>query len=310
MVGVGGQGTNARCWPGRAWLSAWHHQSANVPHPRTHHTPQINAKVTKTTHMKEMNLEMEKLKQMLLATREKNGARCRWRLQARCGGEHAATARCATGMPWRYAGRGLTLCHACTRPPPGVYLPAAQYDQECEERRQLRARVEELEAEAEAVGAQHELDKAEWEAETARQAVAHEKAIGEVGGARHRGGWRGTAGPVCAAATLAHPHPVPMQVRAELATTQEELRQARLAIQERDFAIARHQHCEAQLAEHAGALNQALAGAAADVALLFQRWDEKNELEDANTALVQVRWNGWAVVAAVWEEESGALCHA
>lgn len=35
-------------------------------------------------------------------------------------------------------------------------------------------------------------------------------------------------------------------------------------------------------------LNEALAGAAADVALLFQRWDEKNALEDANGALVQV----------------------
>lgn len=34
---------------------------------------QINAKISKTTHLKEMNFEIEKLKQMLIATREKNG---------------------------------------------------------------------------------------------------------------------------------------------------------------------------------------------------------------------------------------------
>lgn len=77
-------------------------------------------------------------------------------------------------------------------------------------------------------------------------------------------------------------------MRCELAATQEELRQARLAIQERDHAIATHQRCEAALAGHAGTLNEALADAVADVALLFQRWDEKNALEDANAALVQV----------------------
>ncbi|KAL4443980.1 hypothetical protein ABPG75_011717 [Micractinium tetrahymenae] len=171
--------------------------------------PEINAKISKTTHLKEMNFEIEKLKQMLIATREKNG----------------------------------------------VYVPAQQYEQECEERRMLGARVEELEAEAEAVAAQHEQAKQDWQAEMAAQAAAHEKQMGEV--------------------------------RSELAYTQEELRQARLAIQERDYAIATHQRCEAALAGHAGALNEALAGAAADVALLFQRWDEKNALEDANTAVVQ-----------------------
>lgn len=35
---------------------------------------QINAKISKTTHLKEMNFEIEKLKMMLVATREKNGA--------------------------------------------------------------------------------------------------------------------------------------------------------------------------------------------------------------------------------------------
>lgn len=78
-------------------------------------------------------------------------------------------------------------------------------------------------------------------------------------------------------------------MRAELEATQDELEAAQLAIQERDFAISTQQRCEAALAGHAGALTDALAGAAADVALLFQRWDEKNALEDANSALVQVR---------------------
>ena len=48
------------------------------------------------------------------------------------------------------------------------------------------------------------------------------------------------------------PHFCPSQVRAELAATREELRQARLAIQERDYAIATQQRCEAALAGHAG----------------------------------------------------------
>ena len=38
----------------------------------------------------------------------------------------------------------------CILLPAGVYVPTQQYDEECAERRQLAARVEEMEAEAEA----------------------------------------------------------------------------------------------------------------------------------------------------------------
>ncbi len=41
-------------------------------------------------------------------------------------------------------------------------------------------------------------------------------------------------------------------------------------------------------AEHASGLTTQLHAAAADIALLFQRVDEKNSLEDSNMALVQV----------------------
>ena len=152
--------------------------------------------------------------------------------------------------------KSLPLCE-CVCVLAGVYVPAQQYEEECAERRQLAARVEEMEAEAEAVGAQHELAKAEWEREMGQQAASYEKQLG--------------------------------QVRCQLAATREELEAARVAIQEREYAIAAQQRCEAALAGHAGALNAALAGAATDVAQLFQRWDEKNEVEDANLALVQVR---------------------
>lgn len=37
-----------------------------------------------------------------------------------------------------------------------------------------------LQTEAEAVAAQHELDKQEWQAEMGRQQEAHDKAMGEV----------------------------------------------------------------------------------------------------------------------------------
>lgn len=92
-------------------------------------------------------------------------------------------------------------------------------------------------------------------------------------------------------------------MRGKLAATQEELRQAQLAVQERDYAIATHQRCEAALAGHAGALNEALLGAVADVALLFQRWDEKNALEDANAALVQVGDQGAGGASSLGQAE-------
>jgi hypothetical protein len=79
-----------------------------------------------------------------------------------------------------------------------------------------------------------------------------------------------------------------VQVRSELSAARQELAAAQLTIQEREYAVATQQRCEAALAAHAGALHAALAGAAADIGLLFQRWDEKNELEDGNLALVQV----------------------
>jgi chromosome segregation ATPase len=78
-------------------------------------------------------------------------------------------------------------------------------------------------------------------------------------------------------------------VKKKLESTQQQLDAARLTIQEREYAIAAQRRCEEGLAGHAAALNAALAAAAADVALLFQRWDEKNELEDGNLELVQVR---------------------
>lgn len=158
--------------------------------------------------------------------------------------------------------------------------------------------------------------------------------------------------------------PGALQVRGELADTQEALRLARVAIEERDFLIATQQQCEAALAggcwmcegwvrcaclswqagpplggsgiehtiehkpaaqsaayllcnlwvpsactrapcacfsltqpvalhapyaDHASGLTAQLLAAAADIALLFQRVDEKNALEDGNAALVQVR---------------------
>lgn len=60
-------------------------------------------------------------------------------------------------------------------------MPSTQYEEECTERRQLAARVEEMEADAEALAAQHELAREEWQRETAVQAAAHERQLGKVG---------------------------------------------------------------------------------------------------------------------------------
>jgi hypothetical protein len=75
-----------------------------------------------------------------------------------------------------------------------VYVPTQQYDEECVERRQLAARVEEMEAEAEAVGAQHELAKAEWQGEMAAAAAKHEQQMGKVRGRGCAGALAGAAG--------------------------------------------------------------------------------------------------------------------
>ena len=100
-----------------------------------------------------MNIEIEKLKQMLIATREKNGARaCRLPHRRRCLRAGALRGRCMRAAT-RAAGPGpprsspRPKLHPPAHPPAGVYVPAAQYEQECEERRQLGTRVEELEAE-------------------------------------------------------------------------------------------------------------------------------------------------------------------
>ncbi|KFM22480.1 125 kDa kinesin-related protein, partial [Auxenochlorella protothecoides] len=105
--------------------------------------PEINQKISKTTHLKEMNVEIEKLKLMLNATREKNG----------------------------------------------VYIPTAQYDEECEERKFLNGRVLELEEAAEASGAQHEAEKAELAAAAESQRQVLEQRLEEVGRCGVVSGW-------------------------------------------------------------------------------------------------------------------------
>lgn len=209
--------------------------------------------------------------------------------------------------------------------------------------------------EAEAVAAQHDLDKQEWQAEMGRQQAAHDKAMGQVRfwglapnccrircnaaiiykpwqpfplsllpclyvtclhtsypaspGACRAGGHPGGAAPGAAGhpgARLCHRHAaalrdcagrprgwvVPATKQACLATVREP---GALHASQHGLCPSHDEKCSQQLSQSytwpflAGALNAALAGAAADVALLFQRWDEKNALEDANSALVQVR---------------------
>ena len=95
---------------------------------------------------------------------------------------------CLTDMPLPVLRATCGSC-CCILLPAGVYVPTQQYDEECAERRQLAARVEEMEAEAEAVGAQHELAKAEWQGEMAAAAAKHAQQMGKVRG-------RGCAGEV------------------------------------------------------------------------------------------------------------------
>ena len=68
---------------------------------------QVNAKISKTTHLKEMNFEIEKLKQMLVATREKTGGlACACQCQCQC------RAACHTSC-WQVRAVALLLQAAC-----------------------------------------------------------------------------------------------------------------------------------------------------------------------------------------------------
>jgi kinesin family member 11 len=141
--------------------------------------PEINKKISKTTHLKEMSGEIERLRAELVATRDKNG----------------------------------------------VYLPVKQYEEDKAERAALVARVEALEEEK----------------------VAMDVKVGEM---------------------------------------QEALDTAMCDIKERDYCIEAHVLAEQSLACHATNLNSNLKTAAASVAQLFRRYDEKNVLEDGNAEVV------------------------
>jgi kinesin family protein 11 len=171
--------------------------------------PEVNQKISKTTHLKEFAVEIARLKAELVATRNKNG----------------------------------------------VFLPPEQYEEECEERRLLAARVEELEEETSTANARHEEEKAaliaEWEGRVA-----------EVRGELE-------------------------ETRDKLESTRAELEAAKVAIAERNYMLEAHRKAENALAGHAGSLNSDLAAAAADVGQLFRRVDAKNDLEDANLKVVK-----------------------
>lgn len=93
-----------------------------------------------------------------------------------------------------------------------MYIPAQQYEDECEERRLLGARCEELEEEAEAAAAQQELAREEWQREMAAQRAAHELQLGQVclrarGRVVRRTGGRLRAAGCAAACLLITPEP-------------------------------------------------------------------------------------------------------
>jgi len=190
--------------------------------------PEVNQKISKTTHLKEFAVEIARLKAELVATRAKNG----------------------------------------------VFLPPEQYEEECQERKQLAARVEELEEETSTTAARHEEEKAalvaEWEGRVA-------EVRGELD-----------------------------ETRSVLDATRAELEAAKVSIAERDYMLEAHRKAEKALAGLAGSLNSELASAAADVGQLFRRVDAKNDLEDANREVVKGLRNNAVERLAALEAAVGA----
>lgn len=171
--------------------------------------PEVNQRISKTTHLKDMAKEIARLKAELVATREKNG----------------------------------------------VYLPAAQYEEECQERAALAARVEELTEETTTAAARFEEEKA---------ALVEE--------------WEGRVAEVRAQLD---------DTSAKLDATRADLSVAKEDIEERNYMLKEHRRCEVGLAGHARTLTDELSAAAADVAQLFRRVDAKNGIEDGNLAVVK-----------------------
>ena len=170
--------------------------------------PEVNQKISKTTHLKELAVEIARLKSELVATREKNG----------------------------------------------VYIPTAQYEEDCAKMKEQSERLEFLEAEADAVNQRHEEEKA---------ALVNE--------------WREKVSEVEQRAN---------KIQEELNTTRLELETAKQDIAERDYIIDQQRRCENALADHSCSLVHDLTTAVQDIGCLFHRVDVKNDLEDGNQSLL------------------------
>ena len=159
--------------------------------------PEVNQRFTKTTLIKDMNGEIDRLRRDLLATREKNG----------------------------------------------VYINAARYAEEQEERKKLEESVlaleQEIEAKEEEVGKVQALFEKKGK-ELDSLMGAHEETVCVL---------QATQGELCStAATLA---------------------QAEEGLEERDYLIATHERAQEGLLGHAEGVRAELDAAAADVAALF-----------------------------------------
>eukprot|EP00890_Picochlorum_soloecismus_P006336 jgi/Picsp_1/6703/NSC_04045-R1_125 kda kinesin-related len=170
--------------------------------------PEVNQKISKTTHLKELAVEIARLKSELVATREKNG----------------------------------------------VYIPTAQYEEDCAKMKEQAERLEFLEAEADAVNQRHEEEKS---------ALIHQ--------------WKEKVSEIEQKAE---------KVQAELNITRLELEAAKEDIAERDYIIDQQRRCENALADHSCSLVHDLTTAVHDIGSLFHRVDVKNDLEDGNRSLL------------------------
>lgn len=175
--------------------------------------PELNQKISKTTHLKELAVEIAKLKAELVATREKNG----------------------------------------------VFLPPAQYEEECEERKRLAARVEELEEDAATVSSRHEQEKAALVEEWEERVTNVQRQLDDT--------------------------------RDKLQETEIELENAKVTILQRECVLTAHKEAEQALAQHANHLIDELESTNNDAKRLFRRVDVKDEIEATNYKLIQALKN-------------------
>ncbi len=266
--------------------------------------PEVNQKISKTTMIKELSTEIERLKQDLVASRDKNGIylsveRCvlrrgclrgclrgrpwagrPWaavRRPRRAGPQRCSSAARqgpATGQPARLPAGRLAAAAAARRgpgSPPPAPLPAAR---SIPDPARLPARLPARRYEHGELEKAHLRDQVtKLKAELELQCTTYQQQVDGMTAAH--------------ATKVQHLNNKVSALQKDLGETMDRLTDANITIQERSFVIAAQQRGEQAVACHAADLTQALGTTAADLAAVFDKFEATHEVQAGDKAAMQ-----------------------